>query len=884
MLTNVRVSRLAKNLYSSKARFVFELLQNADDNRYKRARSLQQTPSVSFMLYHDRIVVDCNEDGFTESNLTAICTVGASSKTGPQGYIGEKGIGFKSVFMVAWKIHIQSGGLSFSFTHNRGDSGMGMISPVWEDATEVLTSPLTRMTLYLHREAREDGILKESIRRQFSDIQETFLLFMKNLEQVSVRFHDGSGRETSCTSYGFRYQGEPVSNRAELTKTTVVHNKTTKASKLFHLCTYQATNLAKNENRTYSDQEHSSRAWSTSQIVLAFPLTDNEIPIVEPQKLFVFMPVAFVGMNFIIQADFVTDANRQSVVADSPRNHDLIDEIAKAYVKAVLQFCEHPTLQYQWMRYLPKRDHQDRGRLWASLVDRIAMRLAQTPVVLSHKSNSLRLMSQLYNFVTTTLDANGQPLFEDVFPETMLSRRYTPSDIDTLLDYGVPKVSWTQVLIWLRDDLCHGAHSRIRSSVMSDDWHTRTAKLLAQPFDGLDHVAEELMGIAMVPLSDGSWVSVSSSFPVYFPVIDDLEIPSRVQLQIVDKSITNSARLALFKHLGVRSATVDLVRRWIIRDYPDSIRNMTVTLEESKQHIDFMIKTQHLANSRETGLERLAVYTTRRTLVFPAWNLYLKTDDPLGPWELLRRTDPGPEPGDGAPRLDRNFLHPIYLQNTSDEPERAEEWCQWLHEKLQVQLVLGFEGPAFLPGALSEEAEYLQKHRPEKFLGALQRWFEKSKKPMKPELIENLRSTKVLCRAKHMVPLKETYFPTEGLETRVERYVEDTALFPWLWLGPDTATRETVPRKWKALIDVLKIGNSLSDLEVALDMFRVSLRSLQYGNGPMSLSREELKRLLGLYGHVWSMFQEHTDRAAGEKLIRYASLLILIDSIFELCY
>ncbi|ROV88550.1 hypothetical protein VMCG_10385 [Cytospora schulzeri] len=138
------VITLAKNLYTSKARFIFELLQNADDNNYKIAAKSGSLPSVSFHVHPRRIVIDCNEDGFTGDNLKAICSVGKSSKTGAQGYIGEKGIGFKSVFMVAWKVHIQSGPFSFSFTHRPGDSGIGMITPIWEGNQEELVQPLTR--------------------------------------------------------------------------------------------------------------------------------------------------------------------------------------------------------------------------------------------------------------------------------------------------------------------------------------------------------------------------------------------------------------------------------------------------------------------------------------------------------------------------------------------------------------------------------------------------------------------------------------------------------------------------------------------------------------------------------------------------------------------
>jgi hypothetical protein len=36
--------------------------------------------------------------GFSEANLRALCDVGNSTKAATTGYIGQKGIGFKSVF------------------------------------------------------------------------------------------------------------------------------------------------------------------------------------------------------------------------------------------------------------------------------------------------------------------------------------------------------------------------------------------------------------------------------------------------------------------------------------------------------------------------------------------------------------------------------------------------------------------------------------------------------------------------------------------------------------------------------------------------------------------------------------------------------------------
>ncbi|KAF3764390.1 hypothetical protein M406DRAFT_330736 [Cryphonectria parasitica EP155] len=168
------ISTVAKNLYTSNARFVFELLQNAEDNHYTNARAQGHQPYVAFEVHEDRVIIECNEDGFNRDNLEAICNVGHSSKTGAQGYIGENGIGFKSIFMAAYEVHIQSGPYSFYFRHHSGDSGLGMITPVWEEPMEQLSQHMTRMTLLLHATGDPAALAsqRQTMREQFNDLQE----------------------------------------------------------------------------------------------------------------------------------------------------------------------------------------------------------------------------------------------------------------------------------------------------------------------------------------------------------------------------------------------------------------------------------------------------------------------------------------------------------------------------------------------------------------------------------------------------------------------------------------------------------------------------------------------------------------------------------------
>jgi hypothetical protein len=290
------VVTLAKNLYNSSARFVFELLQNADDCHYTKARSNADVPFVSFGVYPRRIVVECNEDGFTKEELEAICNIGKSSKSGAQGYIGEKGIGFKSVFMVAWKAHIQSGHFSFSFQHKAGDSGMGMISPVWEDTGEALADPLSRITLFLHETGDHDVLTKqrETTLRQFQELQDSILLFMKNLKQIKIAMYDESGLIASRTSYSMDHK---ANNRVSLTKEIFQNEQVRAHTRYYHLTKHIAENLSRNENRTYSEAEEDARAYAKAEIILAFPLTRDSLPIIEQQEVFAFLPIRCMGFK-----------------------------------------------------------------------------------------------------------------------------------------------------------------------------------------------------------------------------------------------------------------------------------------------------------------------------------------------------------------------------------------------------------------------------------------------------------------------------------------------------------------------------------------------------------------------------------------------------------
>ncbi len=79
--------------------------------------------------------------GFQEKNIRALCDVGRTTKEQALGYIGQKGIGFKSVFKITDAPQIHSGGFHVAFDLG-SNSSLGYILPTWLEGAPAVQSKL----------------------------------------------------------------------------------------------------------------------------------------------------------------------------------------------------------------------------------------------------------------------------------------------------------------------------------------------------------------------------------------------------------------------------------------------------------------------------------------------------------------------------------------------------------------------------------------------------------------------------------------------------------------------------------------------------------------------------------------------------------------------
>lgn len=856
------VSTLAKNLYTADVRFIFELLQNADDNKFSIAAGLGSSPLVSFSLYENRIVVDCNEDGFSGANLRAICAVGQSSKTAAQGYIGEKGIGFKSVFKVAWKVHIQSGNFSFAFKHRPGGSGMGMISPEWEEPVYELQGPLTRMTFSLHDDGDADeGRIEQrrNIIDQLHDLQPAMLLFLKNLKRIEIRFFDIKDNETS-SSILLRDQGCTP-------HLTLLKNSRTQGNGSDPQCTLQtywvtkrlATGLPRNENRAYSTEEESLKD-SESVVVLAFPLSDTLKPVIEPQQLFAFLPIRRAGFNFLIHSDFVTLANREDISTNSRRNLALLDAVAKTFVHAVDEMCDHPQLRYRWMEYLPDPSGHPWDNFWKKLVDQLKKQVTQAPVLVTHSSLSHRLMKSVRTQYAEMIDSQGSPLFRDLEGNDAIyiSPQYSQKAISILRGYGLQYIDMLQFLDRVSMDLTIPG-STMKSKTTDDDWHARAAKLLTSK---LTVSKTRIKALSLVPLSNGRWIA-STDGPVYLPTTTaGVTIPAVLGLQIIHPAAAaHEQRKDLFDALGAITAPDNYIRGLVFDKYDKLRKTGSIDLDTSVELLKFLYITSSEGSLADERMISVGLYDSESKWRFPCTEkVYILSNSPYGPYKL------------GLPVP---FAHPRYFKDVP-QPGKGymqRDWTFWLEAHLRLHQDLTLTETIF-SDSISKECRYVAEHLPKSFLSLIKVLVNSAKLRIiwKADLAEELMSIEVLCQGGKKYPMRDTVLPLPRLRQIVSQFLVGRESFPFLEL--ETPLVDQSARDWDFL-DNLRVTKN-DDLPFYLAILKAIVDGNKY---PEHL--RQIKRVWDLYVRIHSKCVDDAEQDVARSFFKETRAILIPGVIDE---
>ena len=322
------VSLLASEQYTQIDHFLLELLQNADDNLYREGNS----PELKITLTGDACTFECNEQGFTAENVFAISYAATSTKhrtASPRTFIGEKGLGFKSIFGVADAVQIHSNDFHFELRDKE------FILPHWLGGSWQAGS---RIVIRFKQSLAGIAATLSNRLRALSEKADHFVLFLQKLESLVIDDQVGGYQRT------VRILRDDASHRY------LVENEG--RTKWYHVEAFQITfpeELVRNrfENLSGAVQR---------DIVVAVPLP-ADLPEAPAQgQLFCYLPTKVkTGFPFHIQLDAKTTTNRENIenVERSTWNRGLLDVLPKILVRLFLKLRDHTDFRSHLPRYLP---------------------------------------------------------------------------------------------------------------------------------------------------------------------------------------------------------------------------------------------------------------------------------------------------------------------------------------------------------------------------------------------------------------------------------------------------------------------------------------------------------------------------------------------------
>ena len=180
--------------YSDKTHFVYELIQNADDNESGR---------IEMQLYEKELLVWNDGNEFLEEHVRSICSIGFSNKDLTQ--IGTFGMGFKAVYAYTDRPEVYSGDECFRISISNPTQPEGIDGDIDARVLEQrkegkrLKKNRTIFRLPFRKELRqgeEIALLKD----RFRDLDKRALLFLRNLKIVQW-YDENSGQRGSYSCH-----------------------------------------------------------------------------------------------------------------------------------------------------------------------------------------------------------------------------------------------------------------------------------------------------------------------------------------------------------------------------------------------------------------------------------------------------------------------------------------------------------------------------------------------------------------------------------------------------------------------------------------------------------------------------------------------------------
>ena len=339
---------VSSDIYSESQRFVFELIQNADD----AAKGTYN--EVHFDFLPNCLIVSHNGKPFDESDITSLTGAGASTKRADPTKTGYKGIGFKSVFGKSERVTILSDGYQFRFDKSVHKTKLPwQIIPIWTELKELTkeiqdTISKNKFAVSTIIEVRKVDSLLADLNELLSNGQ--ILLFLRRISKISV-----SQNGKSITSIEKKIFTQDVAfNEVTLSKEgKKIGSWLTKTFEKIPISAETKESL-KQDDKTPEKLKEAD----FTEISFAAKIEEGKIKALKEKEslVFTYLPtkVSDFDFPFLVNGSFITNASREGLHEDRVWNQWLFNLVAEKIIDW-LQILASSKFMFHILHLLPQK-------------------------------------------------------------------------------------------------------------------------------------------------------------------------------------------------------------------------------------------------------------------------------------------------------------------------------------------------------------------------------------------------------------------------------------------------------------------------------------------------------------------------------------------------
>jgi len=344
---------VSDDMYTESDRFIYELMQNADDACNEEEERLETV--IEFT--NNFIVISHNGKAFNQKDVEAISSTGKSQKSENPNQTGYKGIGFKSVFAKSNRAYISSGNYCFRYDKDYWQKRCSwkvpwQIIPIWSAEEIPPELKRTRFRKYPVSTAirfdkdKEVNNLKSAVNKLFSNSQ--IMLFLRNVTEVRI-VH--SGREDI-----FRKTKQVINKRL-----TEVHLESNRSISKWIVGGFSGIELDDDIKDALRQAEKVPERLKQAQytnISFAGRINDeNQLTAIKESSLiFTYLPTKIKkSFPFLVNADFLTNAPREGFHEDRDWNIWLFEQVARKTFEWLQELASTDEYRYQVTELIPDR-------------------------------------------------------------------------------------------------------------------------------------------------------------------------------------------------------------------------------------------------------------------------------------------------------------------------------------------------------------------------------------------------------------------------------------------------------------------------------------------------------------------------------------------------